>query len=552
MSPKTSTNSTNKKTKSKDPSIPEINNVPEATSSSSGKNTSVQPISSDSSQSSKSTATNPSLNLALPKADTADEIRDFIEKAIPALDKAGYKPRDNYTLVKLVDKSYKSELHKHVKFLHNILEKNTQILDTLMSNTHGLSQAEKLQCMNMESAQLKGRHIKTSSDMDFLIENLLIQAETRTGWSDALVIKLYTNTVLTSTLNLIADQTEITETMVLNNDFKATSELQIACTTMYQCLSQSCHKDLIDKVSIHKNKYGTVGPKFLFYILQELRRGNSDIIEDAENYSKEFCTKANTNLKAFENMIGTMINKLQRLRTTKNDGTKIIETIVTGLHNVQNHAFQHKLTLSLNKIGTSTIDQTIALLQEISTNISSLKKLKSWSTDSPQTEQDLTALNASKLKRAPQSQNGTQNKRRRGNPTAPKPSSATPLPFIRYAARFHIGEDKHYQTKQEFTTFVSGAWGKDTVIMNGINWYWCEKCNRMGSHTSTLHEKAYKGQSMKPKKKGPPKPDSSTLLAHNATLGFDDYPSETESQAEEVAAPNLDLAESFDADAPQE
>lgn len=496
-------------------------------------------IKTDSSSSSNSSVdSSKSLGITLPTSDSIEEVYKFVNQALPKLDKAGYKARNNLTLTKLVDQSYKSEVAKFNKSVIKILEKSSNIYDILSATHIGTNQAQKLQCMQMESAALKGRHVKTSADMDFLIENLLLQSQNRTGWAESFIIKSYQNGSLVSTKDLIEDHATITESMILNHNFLSSDSVKLANTTMYNCLMQTCHQSLIDKVSIHKNKYGTIGPKFLFYILQALREGNKEIRDDAEDYSKEFCTKANHDHTAFENMIGTMVKKLQKLKATNTSGTTVIEIVTTALQSVNHHAFQHKLNGSLNKITKPTIDTTISLLQEASKYIDALKKLGSWSKDSGKANPDLAALNASKLKRAPSARSGDRNnKRRKGNPVKEL------LPFSEYAAHKHIGPEKHYSTKQQFTTFVSGRWGKDSVEMNGIDWHWCANCKRMGSHKTPLHDKAFKDFPSKPKKKSPPKPDDTTLLANNAELDFEEYPDLCDD-----ADTDLTMAESFDAD----
>lgn len=491
----------------------------------------------DSSSSNSSVDSSKGLGITLPTSDDPDEIYKFVNQALPKLDKAGYKARNNLTLTKLVDQSYKSEVVKLNKSMIRALEKSNDIYDILAATHIGTNQAQKLQCMQMESAALKGRTVKTSADMDFLIEHLFLQSKHRTGWADSFIIVSHHTGNLVFTKNLLEDHATITESMIRNHDFETSDSAKLANTTMYNCLMQTCHQSLIDKVAIHKNKYGTTGPKFLFYLLQALREGNKEIRDDAEAYSKEFCTKAMNDKTAFESMIGTLIKKLQKLKATNTSGTTVVEIVTTALQSVDHHAFQHKLSGPINRTPKPTIDDTISLLQQASNYIDALKKLGTWTKASGKTNPDLAALNASKLKRAPTARSGDRNpKRRKGN-------VKELLPFTEYAANKHIGPDKHYKTKQHFTTFVSGKWGKDSVEMNGIDWHWCANCNRMGSHKTSMHELAFKNVPSKPKKKSAPKADDSNLLANNAELGFEEYP-----DLSDDADASLGMAESFDAD----
>ena len=53
------------------------------------------------------------------------------------------------------------------------------------------------------------------------------------------------------------------------------------------------------------------------------------------------------------------------------------------------------------------------------------------------------------------------------------------------------GPDKHYRTKEEFSTFFNGKIPNMDLTRSydyeGLTWYWCSKCDRMGNHPTKRH-----------------------------------------------------------------
>lgn len=446
------------------------------------------------------------LNLAPPSDMSIASVTKFIETALPELKQHGQTiSHSDPKVASALRDSLAKETHAFNLYLMKHVKQTSKAL-TILAERASQPKLDPLTRYELESKPLPGKKIETSTDYERFVETLLKTCPYRTGWENGLHMKINPSPNTITKRHLIHDIGRLTEDEVTLHTFDVDPDTETACDTLYDSLQASCGTVLLNKVSIQKNKYGTNGFIFLYFLLKQLKEGVRKIVNTFEKVVKEFWEIAGSNKSKFETQISTLATHLKRVIDIGkcNSEKDTMELILTSLQSVPNGPFQSQLSTKVNQTKGRSAADMIVILQEASKIIQKLKEIKGWYYNSHQetapTPNDITALNASTQKKTLKSKKRI----RFEDPPTGKPDFK-PVSLSKYTPKLHYGPKKHYKTETAFKAFQSGSLGKKSCYYGNVDWFWCNKCKLMTNHPSAHHDTCLPADSNKKRKRaGPP------------------------------------------------
>ncbi len=391
--------------------------------------------------------------------------------------------------------------------------------------------------------------LRSPSELNDFIKSVRIKTQTFPIWHKLMKIKVKGKTnKRTVTYNLLKDHRKLDNTLVTGYDFESTQELKDGSLSLYQALSASISQRLRTMMVTHEDEIGLSGPKFLFFILRTL----TDEITTLSREVNEYVLSLPETLKANSYDIPTIAPYLQTqlvaLRNAGGNLASMYDHIKSAFMDLNINKLTSKLTSFGFKMDQITLDEgdlkgtrAILLLKQAPQMVKEVRAMKKWkwsiptkavgntTSKSSDSKHDLTAFKALKSEvlsevkalysttgKTPFNGNKTRKKRRSEDPYAFGPQLwSTTNPNL-------------VNNQEEFIKFRAGDYGKQKISYNGADWRWCEKCGRMGNHSTDRHRD--KPDQSKRSKRVTVSSEIPSCFAQNAKLDSLPVPSKSDTE----------------------
>ena len=359
-------------------------------------------------------------------------------------------------------------------------------------------------------------------------------SEARTDWKRLLMVRIPVNGSTgskTSTKqqfeikNILTEFKSITIKQLGKIDFHTSESLQDASLALYEALQNSMSSSFSGQMRLYNDKIKHQGPKLLYFILHKLTQRDSRIVADLQlELPKLESTFKDTGFD-MHLVCPALFDRLQQYQCaggTPDTHYSVICSALLSMHcdsltsavreweqaqmrkyNKKNiFDLLQKLPMIVDNLiadGTwphqsSTVDRTLA---------SQFQRSKSSSKNSSSSinTSDLTAFKGEVEQMIKSSSSKTASKalkamiaHNKKSSTSPPNHNADPPKPRKPNHAFESskwGPNKLYKTKEQFQEFwncaIPGMEKSKSYDYEGVTWYWCEKCQRMGNHPTEKH-----------------------------------------------------------------
>ena len=368
--------------------------------------------------------------------------------------------------------------------------------------------------------------------------------DTRTNWRRVLIIRVpdtkrdqeskdSNSKTKTVPKNVLTEFRAIAIGQLVRYNFHRSESLQDASLSMYEALTNTMTIRFRGEMRLYNDKTTNEGPKLLFFILRKLTMKDSRIVVDLQLEIPTFESTFKDTGYDVHLVCPSIHDRLQQYQCAGGNPETHYNVLCTGLISMHCDAltsavreWEQKQMRKFNKKSIFDLLQKLPLLVDnlisdgtwpyksstgnrtLAAHFKALQAASPSSATAPAavTSNDLTAFKGKVEEMIKSSSSKTASKalkafiahkndrpRTHGSSNSGLPGNPSTA-VTRNKHSFNInkwGPDKHYRTKEEFSMFFNGKIPNMDLTRSydyeGLTWYWCSKCDRMGNHPTKRH-----------------------------------------------------------------
>lgn len=429
----------------------------------------------------------------------------------------------------------------------------------------------------------------TPMELGIFSDSLLRQIDQRPNWNRIINVKVaatkHGSSKKTINFHIITDFRKISQASLLKCNFHCSAIKKDASISLYEALSATMSSQFRGEMRLYKESIDNQGPKLLWFILKRLTlhhdRVKANVVDELHTLSTVL-----TSIKYdVHKLCPVLHSRLMDYRDAGGDVDSHYELISTAFTMMNIDPFTSKIReweqRKVLSVGTKCIFE---LLQEIPLMVDSLININQWphkvlgrptlANHLPKSKKrkaaeidkdpspDITAFVGKATDCITKLSNSITANAASASSSSTKPSDPKNkrAKINKQRNNYHYcsdrwgGSNNHYKTEAEFKKFFDGEFiCKNTVYnLDGNKWFWCEKCGRMGNHSTSRHRKRKSGEDKSASSHGgsdlpPPVANLSSLppAVHDNGLNHtDSFDANASNDAVDVLASDSDASDS--------